>query len=122
MRTLPLLVLALAAAPALAEPTRLDGKAIADALTGNTVHGLWGGTEYWSWFGAGGVTTYVVRGRPPQNGAWRAAAQQYCSTWREGGGESCYELWRDGDTITWVVPETGARYPSTLLPGDQLPR
>jgi hypothetical protein len=31
-------------------------------------------------------------------------------------GESCYDIYRDGDRIIWIVPSSGARYDSTLIP------
>src|SRR5690348_3733068 len=113
MRTLPLLVLALAAAPALAEPTRLDGKAIADALTGNTVHGTWGQTEYWSWFGAGGVTTYVAKGRPPQNGL---GGPPRSSTARPGGRAAARAATSSGGTATRSPGSCRRPAPATRRP------
>jgi hypothetical protein len=114
------LLVVVGAGPVRAEPQAMDGPAIEAALAGNTVHGMWGKREYWSWFAPNGGTTYVTKGAPPEHGRWRASATQYCSTW-PGSGESCYELLRDGDTIIWVMPGTGERRQSTLLPGNQLP-
>ncbi len=115
------LFLAVAPAAAQAEPVRLSGAEIALPLTGNTVDGLWGSTPYRSYFDASGVTLYQPEGRPTERGKWRADEAQdlYCSHW-ERSGWSCYEIYRDGETIIWALPNGGARYPSTLLPGDQL--
>ena len=105
-----------AAAPAAAAPAKMTGEEIKAALTGNSVAGVWGSTPYVSSFDASGSTVYTAQGRAPAQGRWSVKGDQYCSTW-EQGGESCYDLERDGDTIIWVVPETGARYPSALIKG-----
>ena len=73
-----------------------------------------GATRYVSSFDAHGGTVYTAEGRPPAHGRWSVKGDQYCSVW-EQSGESCYDLERDGDTILWIVPETGKRYPSRLL-------
>ncbi|HVO02959.1 MAG TPA: hypothetical protein VMT54_12195 [Candidatus Cybelea sp.] len=121
---LPALAILLAALPGLsaaADPVKLSGAEIKTLFTGNTVHGQWAGKEYWSYFGADGWTTYLAKGGQPANGRWVVTATQYCSTWNPGG-TSCYDLYRDGDTIVWRVPSSGERYPSALLTGDQLPK
>lgn len=114
-------MLALPAAEGGAAERRLSAPEIADALTGHTVDGLWGGTAYRSYFDATGLTIYQPRGRQPERGRWRvdAAKDQYCSWW-ERSGWSCYEVNREGDTIIWVVPGDDRRYPSTLLEGRRL--
>jgi hypothetical protein len=106
--------LTLAGATAAADPVKMTGAEIAAALTGRSVEGVWGSTRYVSSFDAHGGTVYTAEGRAPSHGRWSVKGDQYCSVW-EQSGESCYELERDGDTIIWIVPETGARYPSTLL-------
>ena len=107
--------------PALAAPKPLSTDDIRTLLTGNTVHGTWAGREYFSYFEANGWTTYVEPGKPSSQGRWMAHDGKYCSKWGEFGSESCYALEMDGDTLLWVTTE-GARYPSTVLPGDQLPK
>lgn len=104
----------LAGAPAAADPVKMTGAEIEAALTGHSIEGVWGATRYVSSFDAHGGTVYTAEGRPPAHGRWSVKGDRYCSVW-EQSGESCYELERDGDTIIWIVPETGARYPSTLL-------
>ena len=113
-----LLVVALNAS---AEERKLTGGEIHKLLAGNSVHGMWGQSEYKSYFDPGGATTYHAKGRDPSSGYWRTTATQYCSTW-DPGGTSCYDIYRDGETILWGVPSSGARYPSTLLTGDQVPK
>jgi hypothetical protein len=36
-------------------------------------------------------------------------------------GESCYDIHRDGDRIIWIIPSSGTRYDSTLIPGEATP-
>jgi hypothetical protein len=110
-----------ASGSAAADPVKLSGAEIKALLTGNTVHGTWAGKEYWSFFGADGWTTYLPKGGAPSNGRWAASTTQYCSTWAQSG-TSCYDLYRDGETVVWGVPSSGERYPSTLLSGDQIPK
>ena len=106
---------------ALAEARKLDASEIAEALTGNTVEGLWGQTPYRSDFDSNGLTLYKPQGRPADRGRWKVdkTSHQYCSWW-ERSGWSCYDLYRDGDTIIWGIPGTSTRYPSALLEGKQL--
>lgn len=110
----------LAVAPAAgAGEAKLATADIQQALAGNSVHGMWGDTEYYSYFDASGFTDYTTRGGTDR-GRWRAAHDQYCSTWQMSG-ESCYDIHRDGDRIIWVVPSSGARHDSALIPGRATP-
>jgi hypothetical protein len=102
-----------------AEERKLTTEEIQTALAGNTVHGLWGETEYYSYFDADGRTSYATR-RGVDWGRWRAVNDRYCSTWRMSG-ESCYDILRDGDKIIWVLPSSGKRYDSMLIPGEVSP-
>lgn len=104
------------ALPAFAAERKLTGDEIYKLLAGNSVHGMWGQTEYKSYFGADGTTLYHAKGRDASTGRWRTTATQYCSTWNDH--ESCYDLYMDGNTIVWYVAETGHRYPSTLIMGN----
>lgn len=109
------LVLLIAGA-ASADPVKMTGAEITEALTGNSVKGVWGETAYTSTFDKNGTTVYTAEGKAPDTGTWRVKDDQYCSVWA-GTGEDCYDLERDGDTIIWIVPESGKRYPSTLIKG-----
>ncbi|MGH6934418.1 MAG: hypothetical protein ACREEE_18535 [Dongiaceae bacterium] len=101
--------------PAVADEKPMTTAEIAAALTGNTVHGMWGETEYYSYFDSNGVTIYTTKqGADP--GTWSAKNNQYCSIWA-GTGEDCYNLLSDGDKIIWIVPASGDRHPSTLMQG-----
>ena len=108
------LLLALAL-PASAAERKLTGDEIHKLLAGNSVHGMWGQTEYKSYFGADGTTLYHAKGRDPANGLWRTTSTQYCSKWNDR--ETCYDLFLDGETLIWYVAETGHRYPSTVMQG-----
>ena len=115
------LAILLATGPARAEPKKLTAAGIAEALAGNTIEGLWGATPYRSYFDADGTTLYQAEGRPVDRGRWRAdaAKDQYCSWWEQSGW-SCYEIYREGETIIWAIPRSDTRYPSTLLEGRRL--
>ena len=110
----------LVAPPAGADPRPLGSDEIRTLLTGNTVHGTWAGREYFSYFEAGGWTTYVAVGGSRTDGRWSVHDGKYCSVWA-GANESCYELQMDGSTLEWVT-SAGQHYPSQVLPGNQLPK
>lgn len=119
--SLSLAGLLIASTAALAVPHPMTTDEIRAALTGNTVHGTWAGREYFSYFEADGWTFYVEPGKPQTRGRWQAAGDKYCSKWGEMGTEICYALEMDGEQLLWVTSE-GARYPSQILTGDQLPK
>ena len=103
-----------AASPGRAAERALDGAEIQALLSGNSVHGTWGSTDYWSYFAADGVTLYRTE-RGVDRGQWRVKGDQYCSTWAQSG-ESCYRLARDGNQLIWLTDE-GKRYPSSVISG-----
>jgi hypothetical protein len=107
-------ILFLGIATAAADPVKMTGAEITEALTGKAIKGVWGETHYTSTFAKDGTTVYTAEGKAPDTGTWRVKGDQYCSVWA-GSGEDCYDLERDGDTIIWIVPESGKRYPSTLM-------
>jgi hypothetical protein len=104
----------LAAGSGNAAEQRLTGSEIQATLAGNSVHGTWGSTEYWSYFDPGGTTLYRTT-RGTDAGQWRVEGDRYCSVWPMSG-ESCYGLARDGDRLIWLTEE-GNRYPSTVTAG-----
>ena len=108
------LCLAAAGLPARAAEQVLKGPEIQVLLAGNSVHGTWGSTEYWSYFDADGSTLYRTS-RGVDRGQWRVKGDQYCSVWPQSG-ESCYGLARDGDQLIWLTAE-GKRYPSSVIAG-----
>jgi hypothetical protein len=112
---LGLLFAAVPTAMTLADEARMTDPEIAAALSGNSVHGMWGETEYYSYFDANGETIYTTKDGSDV-GTWQVKGDQYCSVWA-GSGEDCYTLLRDGDKIIWVVPASGQRYDSTLIEG-----
>jgi len=105
-----------------AEARKLGADEIEEVLAGNTVEGLWAGRPYKSYFDPSGTTIYAEDGRQPSMGRWKADAEKdaYCSWW-EMSGWACYEVLDGGlDTIIWVSPGSGDKYPAKVLPGDQL--
>ena len=122
--TLPVLLTALIVIgpqPALGEERKLSGKQIREALTGNTVEGLWGSRPYKSYFRPDGLTVYHPEGGEPESGRWRVDEENdhYCSWWARTGW-SCYNVYRDGRIIIWEIPSDGTRYPSELKGGNHL--
>ena len=99
---------------------KLSTDEIKQAFTGNSVHGQWGDTEYYSFFDGDGSTSYTTK-TSTDWGRWAAAHGQYCSKWQMSG-ESCYDIFRDGDKIIWVAPASGKHYGSTLLTGKPAPK
>ena len=99
----------------------MEALQIFEALAGNTVVGVWDNTPYRSYFRPDGLTIYQPNGGTAVSGKWRVDREkdQYCSWWARSGW-SCYDIYRDGRTIIWVVPYSGQRYPSRILPGKQL--
>ena len=116
-----LLAQGIVAADTMAAAKKLTAPEIREALSGNTVDGLWGGKHYRSYFGPGGSTIYQPKGFPPDQGKWKVdeSKDQYCSWWpRSGWG--CYDIYREDNQIIWGIPGTETRYPSTLLEGRKL--
>jgi hypothetical protein len=109
-----LCLVAAAGRPTQAAEQTLKGPEIQALLAGNSVHGTWGSTEYWSYFDADGSTLYRTS-RGIDRGQWRVKGDQYCSVWPQSG-ESCYGLARDGDRLIWLTSE-GKRYPSDVIAG-----
>jgi hypothetical protein len=112
---------AIGATPAQAgEPVKLTGPEIKALFDGNSVDGIWGQAHYHSYFDPAGMTLYQEEGRPPQEGRWHISDTQYCSRW-EPGGTSCYDIYRDGEQIIWVGPDSSHRYSSVLISGKAVP-
>lgn len=102
------------------EPAKLSGPEIKALFDGNSVDGMWGQHHYRSYFDPSGETIYQEEGRPPQEGRWHVSDTQYCSRW-EPGGTTCYDIYRDGEQIIWVSPDSGNRYGSVLMTGKAVP-
>jgi outer membrane protease len=52
-------------------------------------------------FQSSGVTFYSVGGNQSQ-GNWKVADDQFCSQWPPNESWACYDVLRDGQTITFV--------------------
>ena len=99
--------------------TQLSGEEIKKLLTGNTIHGVWGSTEYFQFFNSNGTTLYQAVGQSADQGTWSVNTTQYCSRW--GGAPSCYDLYQDGKKLLWAV-SSATYYSSEVLVGNQLPK
>ena len=113
-------LLALGTPPAHANPIRLKSAEILATLSGNSVVGTWGSTEFRQYFDPNGSTVYRPRTGNQANGAWRVRDDLYCSTWPPTDSETCYSITRDGDTLTWQATDGGNPHPSTLIKGKAL--
>jgi hypothetical protein len=112
--------LAASAAPAKAMPERLSGAEICAWIEGNTVVGVWSGTPYRQHFRPDGTTAYKAEGTGVDEGRWWVTEDSYCSWWR-GSGEACYQVLRDGETLTWrTTGLLGRSFDARVVPGDQL--
>lgn len=91
-----------AAGIAVAEPVKLDGEAIRQALADKTVVGDQDGRKWRQVFHAGGSTTYREDGGRPSNGRWRVDGDRYCSVWPPSDFWACYDMAMDGETIIFI--------------------
>ena len=101
------------ALPALAESPQLSGEEIEELLSGNSAVYEDGALQF---FDESGRTTYKNEGSPIETGTWRASKSHYCSRWGVGGpvgGEACYVVRYDGETITF-----NGKYPGHIRAGD----
>lgn len=103
-----------------ADERRMTSLEIREALSGNSVEGMWGNTPFNTYFQPNGVMLYKPRGGPLETGKWRVDEKDdlYCS-WTARLGWRCYELYREGRTIVWSVPGGGERYVSEIQGGRQ---
>ena len=88
-----------------AEPVKLDGPEIHDALAGKTVTGNQDGREWRQVFHEGGSTDYTeINGRStgPSRGNWQVREDQYCSVWPPSDYWACYDMAKDGDEILFI--------------------
>jgi len=106
--------------PAGAQDTKpLTGAEIVNLLAGNSIEGTWGPSHFRSYFATDGTTLYQPQGQPPEQGQWKVAGDRYCSVADEG--DVCFSLYRDGDNLIWEDPQSGKRFPSTVIQGKAVP-
>ena len=119
------LVAGLAAAMLQPANSTADDKLTADEiqklLDGRTALGNWRGTDTRQYFASNGLTVYLAKGSPPDQGKWKVdeAKNQYCSWWQRGGW-ACYDVETDGTTYYWVTPGDDYRSPFTMTDGKQM--
>ncbi len=105
---------------ALAQERPLTGAEISAWIEGNTVVGVWAGDAYKQYFSADGWTDYDQAGAAVDRGRWWVTDDRFCSNW-DAGGDACYRVLRDGDTLIW---ETSGlikrRFTADVLPGNRL--
>jgi len=106
--------------PAQASADQLTANEIEQLLAGNTINGVWAGTNYTEYFSAQGEAIYIPAGGNPSEGKWRANpdTNEYESWWRSTGWtpyvivktQSGRHAFVNGDTLE----------PFTVLPGKQI--
>ena len=92
-------------ATAHAEPVRMNGAEITEALAGKIVAGNQKGREWRQEFRASGWTSYRETNggsSSPSEGRWRVQGDQYCSVWPPSDFWACYDMARDGEEIMFV--------------------
>ncbi len=103
-----LLALFILASSALATSVKLTGPEIGWVLHDTTLY-AGGNGEIEQVFQSSGQTVYIEQGHYAQ-GSWFVEGDQYCSRWPPGVSKSCFDVTRDGDTITFIS-SGGTRYP-----------
>jgi hypothetical protein len=111
------------APPALGE--EIDGEAYLNLVRGNTIVGRTErSSDYWIFVSEDGSQRMLWRG-PTSTGRDQgqivARGGRPCTRWRTtwGGREVCGRVFRDGNTIHWVNPDTGKVESSySIVPGN----
>lgn len=109
-----------AATPSQAMPEDLTGAEIKAWIDGNTIVGVWAGTSYRQYFQSDGITAFKVEGVAVELGRWWVTETEFCA-WYQNGGEVCYRVVRDGDTLIWQTMSVWRRnFTAEVLDGNQL--
>jgi hypothetical protein len=104
-----------------AAPTKLVAAEITAALAGNTLDGDFEGIAYRQYFDWSGHVIYATPGGMLVNGTWHVSdSDQLCETLPPSTNESCYDIFRTGITIFWVMPESGLRRQAIIMTGKAL--
>jgi hypothetical protein len=83
-----------------AEPVKLTGPEITSALADATLYaGEKANIE--QIFQKSGQTIYIENGQYSQ-GTWFVEGDKYCSLWPPGTRKSCFDVTRDGNTVTFI--------------------
>ncbi len=86
-----------------AEPKKLDGAEIKEALAEQTIYSVPGAEQSQQVFQSGGATYFQSHDAQSQ-GAWKVEDDKYCSTWEPNPNWTCYDVLRDGSMISFVAP------------------
>lgn len=112
LRSALLIALLAIGLPALAEERKLSGAEIKQALSGHTLKGESDSGEWTQDFDPSGRTTYS-QGNSNSPGIWQVKGDQYCSSWPPNPNLSCYDVTKDGNTITFISTG-GGRAPAVI--------
>jgi len=101
-----MLIVALAAVPARAEEARLDGEAVAAAVSGQILAYEDGTLQV---FGADDETIFDFRTQ--SLGHWEVRGNRYCAAWPPAEAWACYEVTAGGDgrSIAFIAPDGSTR-------------
>lgn len=108
VRSLAALLLLLFSLPAHAAEVALKGDEIEAVLAERSLYA--DGVE--QIFRKSGQTFYLQNGSSSA-GSWKVEGGDYCSVWPPNPAWACYDVLRDGDTITFVGKD-GGRFPMRL--------
>lgn len=108
MFRIALLLMWLASSPALAE-NRLNGADIRALLANSSLYGEQHGAPVEQIFQASGQTFYLVNGNSSA-GSWEVRGDQYCSLWPPNPTWSCYDVTKDGGSVTFI-DKSGKPFP-----------
>ena len=99
---------------------QLTASEINELLAGNTINGVWAGTNYTEYFSAQGQAIYIPAGGAPSEGKWRANPDtgEYESWWRSTGWTPYVIVRTEDGRHAFVNGDT--LEPFTVTPGKQI--
>ncbi len=106
--------------PAQAGAGQLAAHEIKQLLSGNTIKGVWAGSNYTEYFSPEGQAIYIPAGGAPSEGKWRANpdTNEYESWWRSTGWTP-YVIVKTTDG-GYAFVNGDALEPFTVLSGKQI--
>jgi len=109
MKTSPMLIavaIALAVAPAAAEPQKVQGSQFITMMQGNTLSGTnTAGKPFNVYFLPGGTATYDDGGGTRDSGSWHLDKDgDVCVAWKDPANlqEGCFTVTVDGSKVNWA--------------------
>jgi hypothetical protein len=106
-----LLIFSMLSADVVAAEAKMTGAEITAALSDKE---FVADREITQLFQSTGLTLYSERGSHSQ-GKWKVENEKYCSVWPPSTFWACYDVLRDGETVTFVS-SSGDRFPMRPKP------